>query len=271
MKNFFKNIGSKIQKGWNALKSYKFSSYMLIITIFYAMGSILINLMAIRTFGAYSFVGTFNGVEVYKPIVKVTTAGSLISWLVFACMDIVTEVNGKKKAIQMFWITGILNVVLTGIAALACLIPGTPETEAAYKGVFGYNWGIALASIAAFLLGNYTNALIMFIMKTKATDPKSGKGFTLRVILSTLIGQFIDNAFFYILALAPVFGIGGLSNPHVRCENWGLLWMMVGFTTGIELIVETVFSPLFHKFSRFLISKQKEEGLVPEEYKKLEE
>ena len=246
---------------WNKLKSYKFNTYMLVLTIFYAMGSVMINLMAIRTFGYY---------DEFTPIIQVTTAGSLISWLVFACMDIVTEVCGKKKAIQMFWITGILNVIVTGVAALACLIPGTPGTEQAYVGVFGFNWGIALASIAAFLLGNYANSIIMFIMKTRASDPKSGKGFTLRVIISTLVGQFIDNAFFYILALAPGFGIGGLSNEFVRCANWGLLWMMVGFTTGIELAVETLFSPLFHKFARFLINKQKEEGIVPTEYQQLE-
>ena len=38
---------------WNKLKSYKFSTYMLVLTIFYAMGSVMINLMAIRTFGYY--------------------------------------------------------------------------------------------------------------------------------------------------------------------------------------------------------------------------
>lgn len=241
-----------MKKFWNALKSYKFSSYMLAITIFYAMGSILINLMAIRTFGVY---------DGFAPVIQITTAGSLISWLVFACMDIITEVSGKKKAIQMFWITGILNVVLTGIAALACLIPGTPGTQDAYVGVFGFNWGIALASIAAFLLGNYANAIIMWVMKTRASDPKSGKGFTVRLIVSTLVGQFIDNAFFYILALAPKFGIGGLSNPYVLCQTWGLLFEMVGFTTAIELVVEAAFSPVFHKFSQFLISKKEAEGI----------
>ena len=250
----FKKLKEKLVK-------VKFSSYMLIISLFYSAGSVMINLMAIRTFGYY---------DGFTPIIQVTTAGSLISWLVFACMDIVAEVCGKKKAIQMFWITGIVNVIVTGVAALACLIPGTPGTEQAYVGVFGFNWGIALASIAAFLLGNYTNSVIMFIMKTRATDPKSGRGFTLRVIVSTLVGQFIDNAFFYILALAPGFGIGGLSNEFVRCANWELLWMMVGFTTLIELLIETLFSPVFHKFARFLINKQKEENIIPEEYKQLE-
>ena len=229
----------------NKLKNIKFNSWFLLITIFYGMGSILINLMAIRTFGVY---------DGFEPVLQVTTAGSLISWLVFACMDIVTEVCGKKKAVQMFWICGILNVVLTAIAALACLIPGTPGTEDAYVGVFGYNWGIALASITAFLLGNYANVIIMWVMKTRAEDKKSGLGFSIRLIISTAVGQFIDNAFFYILALAPGFGIGGLSNEFVRCANWSLLWEMVGFTTAIELIVEALFSPLFHKFSQYLIS-----------------
>lgn len=232
------------------LKSAKYNTYMTFVVIFYAMGSLIINLMAIRTFGKY---------DGFRPILQVTTAGSLISWLVFAAIDIITEVCGKKKAIQTFWMVGILNVVLTLVAAFACLIPGTPGTNDAYVTVFGFNWGIALASITAFILGNYANTIIMYVMKTRASDPKSGKGFTLRVIVSTTVGQFIDNAFFYILALAPGFGIGGLSSEFVRCANWGLLFEMVGFTTLIELGVEVLFSPLFHKFSQFLIKKNESE------------
>lgn len=244
---------------FNKLKSVKYNTYISFILMFYAAGSILINLMAIRTFGKY---------DGFTPILQVTTAGSLLSWLVFAAIDIITEVCGKKKSIQTFWMVGILNVLLTLIAALACLIPGTPGTNDAYTTVFGFNWGIALASITAFILGNYANAIIMHIMKTRASDPKSGKGFTLRVVVSTAIGQFIDNAFFYILALAPVFGIGGLSSEFVRCANWGLLFEMVGFTTLIELGVEAVFSPLFHKFSQFLIRKNEAEILYDEELAK---
>lgn len=249
---------NKIKEFFGKLKSYKADTYMMLVTIFYAMGSILINLMAVKTLGWYDIIDFDNG-HFGNAILPITTAGSIISWLVFAAIDIITEVSGKKKAIQVFWMVGILNVILTVIAALVCFIPGNPWTKDAYDGVFGGNWGIAVASITAFLIGNYVNAIIMYVMKTRASDPHSGIGFTFRVIVSTLIGQFLDNAIFYILALAPRFGLGGFVNEAVRCANWAQLFTIVGFTTAIELFVEVAFTPLFHKFSQFVIKKKVEE------------
>lgn len=247
MKKLFKKLGS-----------YKPSTYMLVLFLFYGIGSLLINLMAVKTMGWYDIIDydTHFG----KAIIPVTTAGTCISWLVFAAIDIITEVYGKKVAIKTFWIVGILNVLLTIIAALICFIPGNPWTKDAYNGVFGGNWGISLASIIAFLIGNYVNTIIMYVMKTKAENKTSGIGFTFRVIVSTLVGQFLDNFIFYFVALAPKFGLGGFVNESVRCASWANLFIIVGFTTLIELGIETLFSPLFHKFSQFLIKKNEEEG-----------
>ena len=248
--NFLEPIKTK-------LNAIKFNSWMLLITAFYAMGSILINLMAVKTLGVYDIIdyNTHFG----DAILPITTAGTLISWLVFACMDIIGEVNGKKKAIQTFWIVGIINLVLTIIAAVICFIPGNPWTSDTYAGIFAGNWGITLASMLAFILGNYANTIILCVMHARAKDKKSGVGFAVRVGVSTLVGQFIDNALFYILALAPVFGLGGFTNPAVRFDTWGHLFTVVGFTTLFELGVELLFTPLFHKFSQFLIKKKEEE------------
>lgn len=253
MKTFFEGLKTKFN-------SIKFSSWMLLITIFYAMGSILINLMAVKTLGVYDIIDyqTHFG----DAIIPITTAGTLISWLIFACMDIIGEVQGKQKAIQTFWMVGIINVILTVIAALICFIPGNPWTSDVYAGVFAGNWGIAIASILAFILGNYANTIILCVMKARASDKKSGKGFALRVGISTLVGQFIDNAFFYILALAPGFGLGGFVNPAVRFDTWAHLFTVVGFTTLIELGVELIFTPAFHKFTQFLINKKDAETCI---------
>ena len=242
------------------LKNVKASTYALILFLFYGCGSIMINLMAVKTMGYYDsidFVTHFG-----DAIVPVTTAGTCLSWLVFAAIDIIAEVFGKKTTVKTFWIVAIINLILTIVAALIVFIPGNPWTEDAYKGVFGGNWGITLASITAFLIGNYVNAIIMVVMQSRAQDKRSVKGFTLRVIVSTLIGQFLDNAIFYIVALAPGVGLGGFVNEAVRCANWGDLFMIVGFTTAIELFVETAFAPLFHKFAQFLIRKNVEENFI---------
>ena len=77
-----------------------------------------------------------------------------------------------------------------------------------------------------------------------------------------VIGQFIDNALFYILALAPGFGLGGFVNPAVRFDTWAHLFTVVGFTTLIELGVELIFTPVFHKFTQFLINKKDTETCI---------
>lgn len=41
------------------------------------------NILAVKTFG--------------NSMIAITTGGTLISWLVFACMDVVTEIWGKKE------------------------------------------------------------------------------------------------------------------------------------------------------------------------------
>lgn len=242
------------------LRSIKGSTYAMILFMFYATGSLLINLMAVKTMGYYDIIDydTHFG----SAIIPVTTAGTCLSWLVFAAIDIITEVYGKKVSVKTFWIVAVMNLILTIIVAVIAFIPGNPWTEAAYDGVFGGNWGITLASISAFLIGNYANAIIMAIMKSRSQDKGSVKGFTFRVIVSTLVGQFLDNAIFYIVALAPGFGIGGIVNEAVRCDTWAHLFMIVGFTTIIELGVETLFSPLFHKFSQFLIKKNENENIT---------
>ena len=236
------------------LSSMNYSTGLMILISFYSAGSLLINLMAVKTLGVYDTIDYVT--HFGEAILPITTAGTCISWLVFGAIDIITEVAGKKTATKLFWTVGVLNLLFTIVAALICFIPGNPWTSEAYAGVFSGNWGISLASMLAFLLGNYANVIIMHIMKTRSQDKNSGLGFTLRVIASTLIGQFIDNALFYILALAPGFGLGGFTNEAVRCASWANLWTIVGFTTLIELGVEVLFSPLFHKVAQFLIAKK---------------
>lgn len=251
-----------MKKLLNKLGAVKASTYMLILFLFYSAGSLIINLMAVKTLGYYDTIdyATHWG----NAIIPVTTAGTCLSWLVFAAIDIIAEVYGKKTTVKTFWIVAIINLILTVAAALIVFIPGNPWTKDAYDGVFGGNWGITLASIIAFLIGNYVNAIIMVIMKSRSEDKGSVKAFTFRVIVSTLVGQFLDNAIFYIVALAPGFGLGGFVNEAVRCATWGNLFTIVGFTTGIELVVEVLFAPLFHKFAQFLIKKNEAEGFTLE-------
>lgn len=217
------------------LKNVNPTNWLIVITAFYVAGSILQNILAVKTFGTN--------------VLAVTTGGTLISWLVFACMDVITEVFGKRRAILTFVGSAILNILFNIVCWIAISIPGTSSfINDAYTIVLGTGWRIALGSIIAFLLGNYINTQIMYIMKKHSKDSNKSLGFIGRAITSTLFGQLVDNGLFYLIAFAPLGIIGTVEN------SWQMIGTLVLCTTSIETVVESIVSPITAKFVKYLKS-----------------
>lgn len=219
------------------LKNIKLSNWIVILTAGYIAGAIAQNILAVKTFGT--------------TMIAITTGGTLISWLVFACMDVITEIWGRKRAILTFTGGAILNLLFNLICWIAIQIPGTSDfIQSSYETVLGTGWRIVLGSITAFLLGNFINTQIMYLMKVHSKDQNNSKGFMFRAILSTLLGQLVDNGLFYLIAFSPLGIAGTVENP------WHMILQLVIFTTCIETIVEAIVSPLTAKFVKHLKSKK---------------
>lgn len=222
------------------LKKLKLSDFILIIGAFYFAGSIIQNILAVKMFGTSSL--------------NICDGGVIISWLVFACMDIITEVLGKKTAIKYFTIASVLNLFFTLTFLLVIAIPGNDEKMSnVFATMLGTNWRIVIASIVAFWLGNYINTFIMYIMKVKSKDNNKNVSFIFRAILSTILGQIVDNSLFYIIAFAP------LGIPGTYELSWLSILQNVSITTGIETISEAIFSPLTALFVSYLKKLQNNE------------
>lgn len=217
------------------LKNVKPTNWLIVITAFYVAGSILQNILAVKTFGT--------------SVLAITTGGTLISWLVFACMDVITEVFGKRRAILTFVGSAILNIFFNIVCWIAISIPATSSfINDAYTTVLGTGWRIALGSIIAFLLGNYINTQIMYVMKKHSKDSNKSLGFIGRAITSTLFGQLVDNGLFYLIAFAPLGIAGTVEN------SWQMIGTLVLCTTLIETVVESIVSPITAKFVKYLKS-----------------
>lgn len=221
----------------NKLKNIKLSNWIVIITACYIAGAIMQNILAVKTFGT--------------SVIAITTGGTLISWLVFACMDVITEIWGKKRAIRTFIGGAILNLLFNLVCWIAITIPGTSDfIQNSYSIVLGTGWRIVIGSITAFLLGNYINTQIMHLMKVHSKDQNDSKRFMFRAIISTLFGQLIDNGLFYLIAFAP------LGIPGTVENSWSMILQLVVVTTCIETIVEAIVSPLTAKFVKHLKNKK---------------
>ena len=219
------------------MENKKLINWLIVITAFYVTGSVLQNILAVKTFGNILFA--------------VTTGGTLISWLVFACMDVITEVYGKKRAILTFTGSALLNICFNIVCWVAIAIPGTNDfVGSAYSTVLGTGWRIAIGSIIAFLLGNYINTQIMYLMKKHSKNPDKSLGFIGRAITSTFFGQLVDNGLFYLISFAPLGITGTVENP------WQMIGTLVLCTTILETLIESVVSPLTAKFVRYLKNSQ---------------
>lgn len=128
------------------------------------------------------------------------TAGLIVFPISYIINDCIAEVWGFKKARLIIWSGFASNFLVIGFAQLAVLLPAAPfwEGEAGFNFVFGMAPRIALASLLAFLAGSFLNAYVMSKMKVAS----KGKHFSLRAIVSTLIGESADSLLFFPLAFA---------------------------------------------------------------------
>lgn len=167
--------------------------------------------------------------------------GLLISWVVFLTSTIITEVYGKEEAIKVSTVSAIISFVISTIAAIEVYIPTLPEyAEQAYcfSQIFSNGPRTIISSVSAFWLGNVIHVEIIDRLKQKAEarHPGSKGMLAFRSVVSTVIGQFCDNALFQYLAFMPL----GISAYEM---GWMDIFTCVVTGTILETIVESFFIP----------------------------
>lgn len=259
-KNVFKEFHQKTS-AW--LKAIKLSTWFILTIIIYACGTTLMNIWAGKTYGVGNVIPESWGWTTGS-MFPITTGGTIISWLVFACMDIVTEIWGKKTAYKVIFSMAVVNVVFSLIGWLVAYIPpsGTifdnnMSIPGALNLLIGYSGGLtvrmAVASVIAFIIGSYFNTKIFDNMHKKAKKEQSKLSFILRAVVSTVIGQLLDNSIFMILTFAPI-------HLTMAEKPWAELFTCIGMTTLLECAIEALYDFAFvSHFVNFLKDRKIEE------------
>ncbi len=135
-------------------------------------------------------------------------AGVLVFPLAYILNDVITEIWGYSKARLIIWAGFAVNLLMVFFFTLTLAVPAAPfwEGQAAFAAVLGSTPRIVAASLLAYLLGSFLNAWIMSRFKVKT----KGKGFSLRAVLSTVIGEGADSAIFISVAFAGLFPTAAL-------------------------------------------------------------
>lgn len=138
--------------------------------------------------------------KVFGPISL--TCGFLVFPISYILNDCIAEVWGFRKARFIIWTGFLMNFFVVVLGGIACFLPPIKEGgDEAFKQIFLFAPQVTCASFLAFIVGSFLNAIVM--SKMKLANRNKGHFnyyFSLRAILSTIIGESVDSVIFFPLA-----------------------------------------------------------------------
>lgn len=196
-------------------KTLPITRVQLYVTLVYVIGLVISNLISSRQvlfFGQWELTGAV-----------------IIFPLTYILSDIMSEVFGYKWSRKTCWMAFGANFLLAIIGYLVCSLPH-PEwwgDAAAFSTVLKAVPRITAASLVAFVIGDWMNDVVFQKMKGE----KDHKGYGLRAILSSLIGELFDSCIFIPLAF-----IGSMPTE--------VLIKMIGLQVIVKVGYEIIILPL---------------------------
>lgn len=136
------------------------------------------------------------------------TAGLLVFPVSYIINDCIAEVYGYSKARFIIWTGFAMNAFVVLLGQVAVNLPAAPFWDGGqhFNFIFGLAPRIVVASLSAFLVGSFLNAYVMSKMKIY----NKGKHFSLRAIVSTIIGEAGDSIIFFPIAFAGIIPMNEL-------------------------------------------------------------
>jgi len=129
--------------------------------------------------------------------------------LTYILGDVLTEVYGFKKARLVIWTGFFCNLLMAAVFMVVVALPAPSfwDGEKAFAYVLGLTPRMVAASLLAYFIGEWSNAVILSRLKIRT----AGRRLWMRTIGSTIVGEGLDTVIFITLAFAgsvpaPVWG-----------------------------------------------------------------
>ncbi|MGR3764763.1 queuosine precursor transporter [Rossellomorea sp. NS-SX7] len=157
--------------------------------VWIGVSTILANLQVVKTIEIFGLTATL---------------GNAMYGSAFLVTDILNERYGKKEAQKAVWLGFFTLIIMTIIMQLALLFQPHQEdiAQEALSIIFGLIPRIALGSLAAYLISQFTDVYIFSFLKKRF--PSDGQ-FWIRNNGSTMISQLIDTLVFTSIAFLGTF------------------------------------------------------------------
>ncbi|MEM8614504.1 MAG: queuosine precursor transporter [Cyanobacteria bacterium P01_H01_bin.105] len=170
--------------------------------------------------------------------------GTLLFPLSYIFGDILTEVYGYARSRKVIWTGFTAALVMSVTFMVVGALPAAPEWayQDAYDQILGLTPRIVMASLIAYMVGEFSNSFILAKLKV-ATQ---GKRLWVRTISSTLVGQVLDTGLFIAIAFSGLFPISLMITLIV--SNYI-------FKCGVEIL----FTPITYGITTWLKHQENED------------
>ena len=168
------------------------------------------------------------------------TLGNILYGSIFFSTDILSDVYGKKEARKGVIIGFISLLLMTLYMQLTLYIKPANFEEAqmiqsSLESIFSLIPRIALGSLVAYLISQYTDVFIFHLVKAKTGEKK----LWLRNNISTMISQFIDSIIFVFIAFLGLYSMD-------------ILWEILITTYLFKWIVAAIDTPFIYLAKRMI-------------------
>lgn len=157
-----------------------------------------INVMVlVFTFSSVVMAANIVGQKPLAIFGLIVSAGSAIFPITFLISAIITEVYGRRVANQVICIGLIMNLLMAAFIQATIYLPHPAfwQRQESYQLVMASSISIYVMSSVAYILSEFTNVYMFSYLSKKF----KGKGFLLRLFISTVLALIIDT-----LALLPI-------------------------------------------------------------------
>ena len=170
--------------------------------------------------------------------------GTLLFPLSYIFDDILTEVYGYKASRKVIWLGFFSALVMAAVFMIVGALPPAPgwNNQAAYNAIHGSTPRIVVASLCAFLFGEFSNSYVLAKMKIWT----KGKYLWTRTIGSTIVGEFFDSTLFICIAFLGVL-------------PGSLILTLIISNYIFKTLVEVVFTPVTYAVVAYLKKSEHED------------
>lgn len=228
-------------KDINSYQNFRQFKYIDIVTVIFVLVLVVSNIASSAKIIDW-------GANLFK-IPLAFDAGTILFPISYIFGDILTEVYGFKRSRRIIWI-GFGCLIFTALVFwIISIMPGELNWQQtvgqdSFNKILGglFSGGIVLASILGYLLGSFSNAIVMSLLKKLSQS----KFLWIRTISSTIVGEFVDTFIFILIATIT------------RVFPWGIFWSLIITNYIFKVGIEVLMTP----FTYLIVNKLKQsEGI----------